>query len=122
MPRDKIASTFPFFDAQQPAVETLTRRAALARALALPVYAALPAALVGCSKGPKCDDTSGLSPDDAKLRTEIAAYVEVSPDPAKRCSDCVQFVPAGKDACGSCKVVKGPINPGGTCKLFQKKT
>jgi hypothetical protein len=121
MPRRETASTFPFFESSNPSVETLTRRAALARALALPIYAALPAALFGCAKGPHCEDTSALSPDDAKLRTEVAVYVEVSPDPTKHCSDCIQFTSAGKDACGSCKVVKGPINPVGSCKLFQKK-
>jgi hypothetical protein len=121
MPRHQPPSTFPFFESSNPSVETLTRRAALARALALPVYAVLPATLAGCSKGPHCEDTSGLSPDDAKLRTEIAAYVDVSTDPTKHCADCIQFVSAGKDACGTCKVVKGPINPVGSCKLFQKK-
>jgi hypothetical protein len=101
--------------------ETFNRRQALARAFALPVYAALPAALVSCARGPHCDDTSALSPDDMKIRTEVAAYVEQSQDPTKHCADCLQFTAAGKDACGTCKVVKGPINPAGSCKLFQAK-
>jgi len=100
---------------------TITRRDALVRVVGLPLAAVVGAELAGCARGPKCDDTSSLSPDDAKLRTEIAAYVEQAPDQTKRCELCVQFVPAGKDACGTCKVVKGPINPKGYCKLFQPK-
>jgi hypothetical protein len=102
--------------------ERMTRRSALARVVVLPLAAALPAALAGCSKTLRCEDTSGLSPDDTRLRTEIAAYVDQSQDASKHCKDCVQFNPAGQDACGSCKVVKGPINPTGSCKLFVKKT
>ena len=100
----------------------LSRREALTRLVVLPVAAALPAIVAGCSRAPKCDDTSSLSPDDAKTRQEIAGYVEQSPDVTKRCSDCAQFVAAGDNACGTCKLVKGPINPSGTCKLFVAKT
>lgn len=100
---------------------TMTRRAALARVVALPLAAVLPAALAGCSKTLKCEDTSSLSPDDARMRTEIAAYQDQAPDPAKHCALCMQFNPGGKDACGTCKVVKGPINPNGYCKLWVKK-
>jgi hypothetical protein len=99
----------------------MTRRDALARVAGLPLAVVIGAELTACARGPKCDDTSSLSPDDARMRSEIAAYVEQAPDPAKKCSLCIQFVPAGKDACGTCKVVKGPINPNGYCKLFQPK-
>jgi hypothetical protein len=102
--------------------QTITRRAVLGRVVALPLVAALPAALAGCSKGPHCEDTGGLSADDLRTRTEIAAYTEQTQDPSKHCRDCVQFNPGGQDACGTCKVVKGPINPNGSCKLFVKKT
>lgn len=109
-------------DTNPPPAPTLTRRAALARVVALPLAAVFPAALAGCSKTLRCEDTSGLSPDDARLRSEIAAYSDTSQDPAKHCAQCVQFIPGGKDSCGTCKVVKGPINPNGSCKLFVKKT
>ena len=98
-----------------------TRRRALTQLAVLPLGVVIPAVLVACSKEPKCTDTGSLSADDAKLRTEVAAYVEPSPDVTKRCSACVQFNPGAKDACGTCKVVKGPINPHGTCKLFAAK-
>jgi len=100
---------------------TLTRRNVLVRAVSLPLVLAVPPALAACARGPSCNDTSSLSADDAKIRTEAAAYVEQSTDPTKHCSACLQFNAGAKDACGSCKVVKGPINPNGSCKLFQPK-
>ena len=106
---------------ERPEDAMITRRTALLRVAALPFAAVISAELVACSKQPQCTDVSGLSPDDARLRTEIAAYVEQSPDPAKLCAGCMHFTSAGDKACGSCKVVKGPINPGGTCKLFAAK-
>jgi hypothetical protein len=100
---------------------SLTRRTVLARAVLLPLATTLSGALSACSREPSCNDTSGLSPDDVRTRTELAVYVERSPDPAKRCDRCVQFVAGAANACGTCKVVKGPIAPGGTCKLFAPK-
>lgn len=99
----------------------MTRRVALRRMAVLPLVAALPAGLAACNRGPKCDDTTGLSPEDLKTRTEVAAYEEKSPDITRYCSTCVQFNPAGSNACGTCKLVKGPINPEGTCKLYVAK-
>jgi len=104
-----------------PPPATLTRRNVLVRAVSLPLVLAVPPALAACARGPSCNDTSGLSADDAKIRNEAAAYQEQATDPTKHCSACLQFVPGPKDACGSCKVVKGPINPNGGCKLFQPK-
>ena len=117
----RISSSSAVGERERPEAATITRRAALLRVVTLPLAAVISAELVACSKQPQCTDVSGLSPDDARLRTEIAAYVEQSPDPAKRCSGCMHFTSAGDKACGSCKVVKGPINPGGTCKLFAAK-
>jgi hypothetical protein len=64
-----------------------------------------------------CTDTSALSPIDIQIRTALA-YVDVSTEPGKTCAGCQQFLPALPGACGACKVVKGPINPGGNCKSF----
>lgn len=79
----------------------------------------------GCKKEQKalaCTDTSGLKPDEVAARNSLA-YVDQTPDPAKPCDACVQYVAApSADACGSCKVVKGPINPKGNCKVWAAKT
>ena|SRR6187402_3525662 len=99
----------------------MNRRTALARVIALPLVGAFPLAFGGCSRSLQCSDLSGLSPEDVKLRSETAGYVELSPDVTKRCDACLQFTAGAPDACGSCKLVKGPINPVGTCKLFAPK-
>ena len=76
----------------------------------------------GCSKGPSsCNDVSGLSADDAKVRTTLE-YVDKSPQPDKTCEKCQQYnKPADSNACGTCKVLKGPVHPQGYCKVFVAK-
>ena len=40
----------------------------------------------------------------------------------KTCTNCQQFVPApAANACGTCKILKGPINPKGYCKSYVAK-
>jgi len=76
-----------------------------------------------CGKGPpsSCMDVSSLSPDDKAARGALS-YVDKSTDPAKECTKCAQWVaPASIDQCGTCKVVKGPIHPNGSCKSFAAK-
>ena len=67
-----------------------------------------------------CIDTSALSPADLQVRTTLA-YTDLSIEPGKLCSLCQQFIPGAPNACGTCKVVKGPINPRGSCKSFLAK-
>ena len=61
-----------------------------------------------------------LSAADAQVRVSLQ-YVDNSVEAGKMCSLCQQFIPAAPDACGTCKVVKGPINPKGYCKSFAAK-
>jgi hypothetical protein len=89
------------------------------------------AAIVGvageaaCSKEKRlsCLDTSSLAPADAQFRTSPAvAYLDIAADAVKTCDQCQQFVqPPAPRTCGTCKVVKGPVNPRGGCKLFVAK-
>jgi len=65
-------------------------------------------------------DTSALSSLDAQVRVALA-YVDVSVEPGKACAQCQQFLPGPAGACGSCRVLKGPINPAGYCKSFAAK-
>lgn len=104
-------------------MKTTGRREALRHLVVLSASIAVPGVFAtACSKKPTCTDVSGLSPDELKMRTEVAAYVESAPDPSKTCDACAQWVPASSEnACGGCKVVKGPINPKGWCKLFVAK-
>jgi hypothetical protein len=101
--------------------EKVSRRDVLQAGALLGVIAAV--GTVACNKEKKalsCTDTTSLSATDAQVRTTLA-YVDHSTEPGKSCLHCQQFIPAAPDACGSCKVVKGPINSGGNCKSFVAK-
>lgn len=100
--------------------DKLTRREIIANGLrALTVIPAV--AAFGCGGRLDCSDTSKLSAADAKMRTD-QNYLETSSDPAKACDRCAQWIAAQGEGCGGCQVLKGPINPKGTCKLFVAKT
>jgi hypothetical protein len=99
----------------------MPRRDALRHLAVVSLSALAPAGLVACSKRPSCTDVSGLTTDEATQRNVTASYSDEALDAAKRCALCAQFVPGPPKSCGSCKVVKGPINPDGTCKLFVAK-
>jgi hypothetical protein len=77
----------------------------------------------GCGKETKalsCNDTTSLSASDAQVRMSLA-YVDHSVEAGKSCTKCQQFIPGAPGVCGTCKVVKGPINPEGYCKSFVAK-
>lgn len=98
--------------------DLLQKSAAVAGALAVFGSAA------ACSKQPAalvCTDTSGLAPADVTVRTTLG-YTDVSVEAGKMCTNCQQFVPpAAANTCGTCKILKGPINPKGYCKSFVAK-
>ena len=100
--------------------EKFSRRDILKRSAALSVFAAVGGAACSRPKTLSCTDTMSLSAADAQTRVALQ-YVDHSVEPGKMCSGCAQFIPAAPDACGSCKVVKGPINPKGYCKSFIAK-
>lgn len=106
-----------------PMKDLIARRDALRHLGVLAASFALPGVLQsGCSRRPSCADVTGLSPDEVRARNDTAAYTETAPDPSKKCSLCAQWVPPpSTPACGGCKVVKGPINPEGGCRLFVAK-
>jgi hypothetical protein len=101
--------------------DRLSRRALLQHSAAMGAFAAYGAACSKQKAASTCTDTSGLSAADLMLRSTLA-YADFAVDSAKICSCCQQFVPnpAG-NACGTCKVVKGPISPRGGCKSFLAK-
>jgi hypothetical protein len=101
----------------------LDRRSFLTRAALLGGVAAGASLLAACGKGggaPVCTDTASLKPDELATRTSLN-YVDASTDPTKLCSGCTLFVAGAEGACGSCQVVKGPINPNGGCISWAKK-
>jgi hypothetical protein len=102
--------------------DPVTRRDALKRLAVLSAAAVVPSWVAACSKsGPTCTDVTGLSPEEASMRTQTAAYSEQATDPTKKCNACALYKAGAPGACGSCSAVKGPINPEGSCKLFVAK-
>jgi hypothetical protein len=104
--------------------DKLSRRDLLQQGAALGALALGAAAVGACNKSAPalaCTDTAGLAPTDVQIRTTLA-YVDASTEPGKTCANCQQFVaPPTAGACGTCKVLKGPINPAGNCKSFVAK-
>jgi hypothetical protein len=90
----------------------LSRRDVLQKSAALGLFAVVGTACSKEQKALSCTDTMSLSAADAQVRTSLA-YQDKSPEPGKSCTGCQQFIPAAPDACGTCKVLKGPINPAG---------
>ena len=91
--------------------------------------------LSGCGKGQKepasessqnekepCSDLSGLSESEKNTR-DLYRYAADSPHDDKKCHMCNYFIPPkGNTTCGTCVIVKGPINPNGYCTSWVKKT
>lgn len=68
-----------------------------------------------------CSDLSGLTPSEKETR-DLYRYVAHSPHEDKKCHLCNYFIPPANGAkCGTCQVVKGPINPNGYCTSWVKK-
>jgi len=92
-------------------------------AVHLAVLGSVTVLLPACEKAElHCDDTTGLSAQDLELRRSLE-YRDTSPHGAvKSCSACAFYVAAGKNECGQCTLVKGPINPGGYCNSWAQKS
>jgi hypothetical protein len=70
--------------------------------------------------GLDCSDVSSLQPAEAATRGENE-YRQHSEKDDQFCLSCLNFVPSAVEtACGTCKTVRGPINPDGWCKQWTK--
>ena len=76
----------------------------------------------GCSKDElTCTDTSSLTATEQATRTNLA-YVDTSPHgETKDCANCNFYTAAGENQCGTCTLMKGPINPKGYCNSWAAK-
>lgn len=101
---------------------SLCRRELLCTATRLLVIGSSSMLLHGCKKPELlCDDVSGLSEEDTKLRGALQ-YQDRSPfGKDKICSKCAFFREAGDDQCGACTLVRGPIHPLGYCSSWAQK-
>ena len=68
-----------------------------------------------------CGDVRNLS--DAELATRKQfSYVGQTPEKDKFCSNCLHWRgSSGQGPCGTCELVKGPINPNGYCDQWMAK-
>lgn len=101
--------------------DILSRREVLRQTAAFGVMGAF-GATAACGKEKhatiSCNDTTGLTAGEVQLRT-VLAYADISPEAGKACARCIQFLPGPTpDACGGCKILKGPVNPKGSCRSF----
>jgi hypothetical protein len=101
---------------------TLSRREILRSSVHLVLVGSAPMVLGGCSKTPlECTDISALDTADRQLR-ESLAYQDQSPvGKDKSCLNCEFFKPGGRNECGTCTLIKGPINPAGYCNSWAAK-
>ncbi|MGD8316200.1 MAG: high-potential iron-sulfur protein [Myxococcales bacterium] len=101
----------------------LCRREVLRGTVHLAVIGSASILLYGCKKTEfRCDDVSGLSEEDAKLRASLE-YQDRSPfGQDKSCSKCAFFRGAKPDECGACTLVPGPIHPLGYCNSWSAKS
>lgn len=94
------------------------------RRLALRVLAAAGATALAsaCSRTTfRCTEAPGLTPAEASARG-VLGYADRSADPARTCDRCTHYVAAAGPACGSCRLVRGPVHPEGTCNVFAAKS
>lgn len=110
-------------------MEKINRKAFFKKSILLGfTTVSIPALIESCGKknnnepaSDPCTDTSSLSPDDLQTRKTFQ-YLGSSPNKDKFCSICNFYIKPQDDAhCGTCQIVKGPINPGGYCNSFIKK-
>jgi hypothetical protein len=72
-------------------------------------------------EGPKCDDVSGLKPEEIEQRKNLQ-YTDNTPDPAKNCANCALYIaPQNNAPCGGCNLIKGPVSPNGWCTSWVPK-
>ncbi len=101
---------------------TLSRREMLGHTVYLAIVGSTPILLTACTKPElHCEDVSGLSEDDAALRSALQ-YRNLSPyGEEKSCAICAFFRAGKKNECGRCTLVEGPIHPLGYCNSWSAK-
>jgi hypothetical protein len=101
---------------------TLSRREMLGHTVYLAVVGSTTILLNACTKPEfHCEDVSGLSEDDAELRSALD-YRELSPHgEQKSCASCAFYLASKKNECGQCTLVRGPIHPLGYCNSWAAK-
>jgi hypothetical protein len=66
-----------------------------------------------------CYDPNTL-PLSQKNRRRSLGYVEISPDPSRRCMGCAYFT-AAEEGCGKCAMLNSTVNSGAVCNSFVQR-
>lgn len=64
-----------------------------------------------------CREAPALAPAEALVRANLG-YRDRAAEPARRCESCAHFTAAAPEACGSCRLMRGPVHPEGTCSVW----
>ena len=65
-----------------------------------------------------CTDLSGVADSDLSIRTTLQ-YVDASEKPDQDCVGCQLYTAGASGApCGTCTLIKGPIDPAGWCSSW----
>ena len=101
----------------------VTRRQLLRLAPTAAVFVPVVGALAsGCSKSEPevdCTDLSALQPAEIQMRSSIG-YQSHGPKDLT-CDKCVHWVPGATPECGKCRVMPGPVEAAGYCRLYAPK-
>jgi hypothetical protein len=66
-----------------------------------------------------CSDRDKLTDSELSMRTS-QQYTENAPDKDRACARCA-FFEAGSTPCGTCNLLKGPVNAGGHCNSWSAR-
>lgn len=101
---------------------TLSRREMLGRTVHLAVIGSMPVLLHACTSPEfHCKDVSNLGEAELELRKALEYQDRTPHGDQKRCSNCAFYKAGGKDDCGQCTLVGGPIHPQGYCNSWAAK-
>jgi hypothetical protein len=96
-------------------MNSISRRSLLTGSLQLTLLGTVGVIAAGCQKTPAvvCANPDSLRDAEMSLRQSLH-YTELSPRSEQVCARC-GFFEASAGACGTCKLLKGPVNPKGHC-------
>lgn len=98
----------------------LSRRQLLSGTVKLSMAGAL-AIIGGCGKSTSlvCADPDQLTDSENSLRASLQ-YAETSSIKEQVCAGCGFFKQSKNEPCGTCDLLKGPVNPRGRCDSWSK--
>jgi hypothetical protein len=101
---------------------TLSRREMLGRTVHLAVIGSMPVLLHACTQPEfHCQDVTNVGKADLELRNALEYQDRSAHGEQKNCGNCAFYAAGGKNQCGQCTLVRGPIHPLGYCNSWAAK-